>query len=302
MEPQEHVFHFFPMLPPELRLSVWRNCLPDQKVVELQRPLDTGTYIYQERKPCKLLLTTCKNSCPPAISRVCRESRAVAFGRGSVLGHDPDGADKHLGEYLDSAVRDPWFDAARDVVHMNYENAFRLDYRPDANNPLRYLAKLAARTTSNQASFNVGFLLRPTSVFSQFTNLLRMRSSWLVVVYVVVVHMDPEAAAAKATGLFGLLCDAPVQIVDLRDEERLNAFKALARASEEDPLIGQHVDDEALEQALGSLDYALTTLFREDPEPGPAPVMYPAVMFRLCTERCYEVRRGRGGEIREKAN
>ncbi|OTB01259.1 hypothetical protein M426DRAFT_323649 [Hypoxylon sp. CI-4A] len=292
MESQERVFHFFPRLPTELRQQIWQHCLPAHRVLELQRPLDTGTYIFQERKPCKLLLTTCKNSCPPGISRVCRESRAVAFGRGKVLAHDPDRADKHLGAYLDSAVRNPWFDAARDIVHMNYENAFKLDYRPNASNPLRYVAKLAAQTTSNQASFNLGFLLRPTSIFSQFTSLLRLRASWLVVVYVVVVHMDPEVAVAKATGLFGLLCDAPVQIVDLRDEERIGAFNALALASEKNPLAGQHLNDESLEQALASLDYAVTTLFKEDPEPAPA--IYPAVMFRLCTEKCYQTGRGRG--------
>ncbi|KAI6080360.1 hypothetical protein F4821DRAFT_251681 [Hypoxylon rubiginosum] len=291
MESQGRIFHLFPLLPPELRIAIWQECLPHLRVTELQRPLDTGTYMFQERRPCKLLLTTCKNSCPPAISRVCRESRAVAFRWGGVLGHDPDGADKQLGEYLDSAVRDPWLDAAHDVIHMNYENAFKMDYRPNASNPLRYLAKLAAQTTLNQASFNLGFLLRPTSIFGQITKLLRLRPSWLVVVYVAVVHMDSEVAAARAPGLFGMLCDAPVQIVDLRDEERLNAFNALARATESNPSAGQHVDDESLEQALGSLDYALTTLFKEEQEPAPA--MYPAVMFRLCTERCYEVRRGR---------
>jgi len=48
----------------------------------------------------------------------------------------------------------------------------------------------------------------------------------------VVVHCDRSTAAA--TGLFGLLCDAIVQIVDVVDEEgRAKALLDLARDSED---------------------------------------------------------------------
>ncbi|KAI4869844.1 hypothetical protein F4820DRAFT_405237 [Hypoxylon rubiginosum] len=282
MHPQERVFHPFPRLPPELRRAIWCECLP-HRVVELQRPLDSGTFSFQERGPCKLALTTCKNSRPPAISRVCRESRAVASETGAPLGRDPDGADRQRGRYPDAAVRDPWLDAARDVVvHMHYEKAFDMDFGPGAGNPLRYAAAVAARTRSGRASFNLLLLLRPSPDFKQMTDLFRLRPSWLVVVYVVVVHVDPEAATA--TGLFGLLGDAPVQIVDLRDEARVKAFNDLALANDKELLPGQHLDDESLDQAIASMEYALAELYREEPEPAPA--MYPAVMFRLCTERC----------------
>ncbi|KAI1773103.1 hypothetical protein F4818DRAFT_423274 [Hypoxylon cercidicola] len=321
MESHGPVFHLFPRLPPELRLAIWRECLP-HRVVELQRPLGCGsfsTFTFQERKPCKFKLVTDKNSRPPLISRVCRESRAVAFETGGILGHDPDGANPHPGYHnplLDGAdylglLRDddidqhpedhnPWLDTARDVIHTHYESFFETDFGPDFGNQLRYVAGVAARTKTDQASFNLGCLLRPFTLqhLSHFgqkvTAPLRLRSSWLVIVYVVIVHMNPEAAST--TGLFGLLGDAPVQIVDLRDNAKINAFNdlaLLALASEQKPSAGQHLDRDTLEKVLAEMKSLLGELgeggevYGEREEINPA--IYPAVMFRLCTKGCRRV-------------
>ncbi|KAI1371351.1 hypothetical protein F4677DRAFT_435854, partial [Hypoxylon crocopeplum] len=114
----------------------------------------------------------------------------------------------------------------------------------------------------------------------QISNFLRLRSSW-VVVYIVIVHMDLEAAAA--TGLFGLLCDAPVQIVGLRDEAKMDAFDDFAP------------DPNSLERATAMLEYIVSRLHKEGPKSELA--MYPVIMFRLCTEKCYEAAEEMSGEV-----
>jgi len=60
---------------------------------------------------------------------------------------------------------------------------------------------------------------------------LRQMASWLVVVQTVVVHCDRGKVATR--GLFGLLCDAPVQIVDVAEVCRVEALFQLARDCED---------------------------------------------------------------------
>ncbi|KAI1141766.1 hypothetical protein F5Y05DRAFT_272393 [Hypoxylon sp. FL0543] len=294
MEPQGPAFPLFPRLPTELRLAVWRECLP-HRVVELQLPHSDVAFTYQrgqgQLEPCKLELATYKNNRPPVISRVCRESRAVAFETVGRLGRDPDEAsDNHWDHRF--AVREPWLDTARDVIHLHYDESWDLDYaKPTSGNPMRYAVWVASRTKSNQVSVNLMLLLRPGSLWGDIIGLLRLRSSWLVVVYVVVVHMDLEVALA--TGLFGLLGDAPVQIVDLRDQARIDAFNKLALTSEQrKPSAGQAIDKDSLRGEVVSLEYMIRVTFMGQREPPPA--MYPAVMYRLCTETCYQPRQGSG--------
>ncbi|KAI1080980.1 hypothetical protein F5B20DRAFT_538088 [Whalleya microplaca] len=280
MAAQDHVFHLFPRLPAELRLIVWRECLP-HRVVELERPLSQIVF-FKQPKHCTVEATTNQNSCQPVISRVCRESRAVAFETGGGLwAHYPDEDNNHWEHYF--AMRDPWFDTARDVVHMHYEEAYDVDFgHPNSGDPVRHVVWAAAQTKSGQASFNLDFL-SPGYMYnqSQLADLLRLRSSWLVVVHIVVVHMDLEAAATS--GLFGLLCDARVQIIDLRDKRRVDAFYDLALKNKRttDPA-GQPLDRASLASGITRLEDAVTDIYKEKP----APAMHAAVMFRLCTQRC----------------
>ncbi|KAI0139011.1 hypothetical protein F4776DRAFT_46362 [Hypoxylon sp. NC0597] len=297
MESQGPVFHLFPRLPPELRLAIWSECLP-HRVVELQRPLSGIAFDFQETplETCKLELTTRKNSYPPIISRVCRESRAIAFETVARLGDALDDASENHWEHS-LAMRDSRIDTARDIIHIPYERPYERPWdsvmdRPNLGNPLRHAACAATQIISGQVSIDIMLLLRPGLFYEHIIDLLRLRSNWLVVVYLVVVHMDPEASAA--TGLFGLLGDAPVQIVELRDEARMNAFDNLVLTSERrKPSAGQPLDKEELQRGVWAMEYAISEIFKEESDP--APKMYPAVMFRLCTEKCYQPhgRRGR---------
>jgi hypothetical protein len=66
-------FPRFPDLPAELRVMIWSYCLP-HRVVEL----DVSPRTILAPVSCGFLWTTTLNGLPPLISRVCRESRAVA--------------------------------------------------------------------------------------------------------------------------------------------------------------------------------------------------------------------------------
>lgn len=69
---------------------------------------------------CRMRQTTRANAKPPVISRVCRESRRVAFVTGALLEHrlTPQGQG---GDDLDGCVRQQWVDRARDVVvHLHH--------------------------------------------------------------------------------------------------------------------------------------------------------------------------------------
>lgn len=59
---------------------------------------------------------------------------------------------------------------------------------------------------------------------------LNKMPSWLVVTRVIIIHASQEYAAK--TGLFGLLGDAPVQVAEVSDEARVEAFYAFADESQ----------------------------------------------------------------------
>ncbi|KAB5578284.1 hypothetical protein GE09DRAFT_1089174 [Coniochaeta sp. 2T2.1] len=72
----------FPNFPAELRLKIWRFCLP-HRVAELDIP--RYRFFDEEDKEnsggCLLEFTTCANGAPPVLTRVCYESRIVALSR-----------------------------------------------------------------------------------------------------------------------------------------------------------------------------------------------------------------------------
>ncbi|CAD0081629.1 unnamed protein product, partial [Aureobasidium vineae] len=111
----------------------------------------------------------------------------------------------------------------------------------------------------------------------------KLLPKWLVVTRVIVIHLD-SAQAAK-TGLFGLLGDAPVQVVDAysplasqlyelaetceRGAYALTAAQNFARMSADD--MNAMVKRQAFEVFQ---EYDLLKRMR------------PAIMFRLCTQMC----------------
>lgn len=303
--PERTTFHLFAQLPAELRLAIWRQCVP-HRVYELDAPVADLLFpdlagISPARTPCNLGRTTYRNGRPPIISRVCRESRAVAFETGGPL---------EFSEEMPLDARwvsgtiaiDPWLDRVRDSVHLNWAPSCEAQYSSHGN-PLRCLAWGAGRVARG-GSLMVDYfvdMFPPRGQFppaggvstapnhsrnpeaSRAMDVLGQLPSWMVVMRVLIVHADFGTAAA--TGLFGLLGDAPVQVIDVTDEARVNALLDLAERSERNGQVAArqdfHLDSvELMKQTL--TDVIVTTFGSEKV----VPPMRPAVMFRLCTDMC----------------
>ena len=116
MENDTQNFHCFSRLPVELRLAIWRECLPS-RVVEIDYPWDDGGVFGPDPPPCKLQQTTNLNRRALMISCVCRESRLVAFEVGHYRkeGSTPEGVRWNSNIRVDKI----WIDPSRDTIHLN---------------------------------------------------------------------------------------------------------------------------------------------------------------------------------------
>ncbi|KAK6438795.1 hypothetical protein LTR95_005000 [Oleoguttula sp. CCFEE 5521] len=133
-----------------------------------------------------------------------------------------------------------------------------------------------------------GLVDKPLSgrLAKQLQSLLNL-PTWLVLMDTVVVHLSHKAAAEK--GLFELLGDDTVQVVDVAEQEVLHKYYDAAGLLESlssggDSSGGHRFDSiaqigEDLEYVLMKA-YGCRELLRH---------MRPAVMFRLCTRKCQTV-------------
>ena len=117
-------------------------------------------------------------------------------------------------------------------------------------------------------------------------DLLEKGSKWQVALRVVVVHTD--AKTAGKTGLFGILGDARVQIVDIADEAKTKAMLDFPGSCERkapavSPQRFSKLPVEAVEQELRDM------ILAEFGSKKLAASMRPAIMFRLCTRACNHV-------------
>lgn len=290
MSPPEVVFSLFSRFPPEIRLAIWHHCIP-HRIVELDHQQDD---IIWDQPPCKInWKISCTNRAPPLIARICRESRDVAFGDGRGPLSLPDlqkNADTQ--SFSHDMIEHPWLDLARDSVHLNWDADADIEWETyNWGDPVRCLLWHAARTKSRQASIVFGHLQafqhrrnpdEPHSQYrwtrSQLADLMRTKQRWTVVILPpIIVHTNAETAA----GLFGLLADARVQIVDADDETSINEFMKLGEAS--NVTIGPGFAQEDLIRAKKELRGAVESVFGTEDS---APTTRPAVMFRLCTGKC----------------
>lgn len=323
---QTSSFHRFGDFPTEIRLAVWRECLP-WRVVELDYQPDD--IIWDDGPaPCAgNLRIQMANKAPPMVARVCRESRAVAFESGGVVPMPEPGQGDH--DFAMFMVRQPWLDRARDVLHINWDHMADIEWMSyDWGDPVRCVLSHAARCTpvnhqhppgvppspspSPSASpARVSITLRllqdlqrqdgadkPPYEHRRWTraemaDLMRMRPSWMVVILPpIIVHADiraicrDEGAAdirPRGAGrpLFGLLGDAPVQLVDADDEARISDFISLGQmptVTISRRLAGTR--DPAVAAAKEELRSAVDAVFGSH---AAAPGMQPTIMFRLCT-------------------
>lgn len=276
-------FHFFSQLPTELRLAIWRICLPN-RVVEIDYPWGEGGVFGADSPPCKLQQTTNLNRRAPTIGRVCRESRLVAFEFGHFRnnGSTPE----EVPWISNIRVNKTWLDPSRDTIHLNWTPAYSAGYYGDGS-ALDYLAWTAAKARG--ASFMFDYLdnYRDGDVhIEERIGALRKLQHGVIVMRVIVVHTTFENAVK--TGLFGLLGEACIQLVDVSDETRLNAFFDLAEKCESEPneyiTRKQDFHRETPELVKKLLNDRLTYAF--DAEAARTLTLRPAIMFRFCPYWC----------------
>lgn len=119
-------FHYFSRLPPEIRIAIWKFCLPN-RVTELVYP-DNSDY-------CQLRHASSLNSKPPIISRVCHESRQVAFGEGGFLGdlyaRGDEGWDAFHSRNFDRRL---WITPTTGTLHLNLAKETEIGHESNIKN------------------------------------------------------------------------------------------------------------------------------------------------------------------------
>lgn len=277
MEASECAFHLFPRLPAELRLAIWRECLP-RRVSELDTPLSAEVFGWKDPLPCDLSHTSMVNAYRPMIALVCHESRAVVLEAGFHIDETdtfpvPDGCDWTAMNQLDQ-----WIDPTRDLSHLNFCRGYEAQYDTDGN-PLVDLAWQASWVHRG------GSIRLPLLQWCNRSDLqiLQKRPSWIVVMRIFVVHASKRFGAVS--GLFGLLGDAPVQVVDIAQQARVKAFFDLAEDCERNGnfRVRQDFRKDTLESLSKELQDTVVQRFGSQQQ---APKMYPGLMFRLCTKMC----------------
>lgn len=195
---------------------MWRKCLP-HRVVEIDYAADYDAYL------CNLRCTSNINQQPPVISRVCRESRRVAFESGYQLGKESPPPEARWNCSL--LITKAWIDPSRDTIHLNWTPCYGADWSSSRGegSALDYLAWSSRRARGGSFMFDYLDHTRDGGVkMGERIGAIQQLRNGVVVMQIVVVHITFEAAAN--TGLFGLLGDACIQLVDVSDEARLNAF------------------------------------------------------------------------------
>jgi len=285
---QEQEFRFFSQLPTELRLAIWRKCLPN-RVVEIDYPWDEGVNFYPNLPPCKLQQTTNINRRGPVISRVCRESRYVALETGHYLdkGLPPEEAPWRSNLRLERT----WIDPSRDTIHLNWTPCYSAGYYGDGS-ALDFLAWNAAKACGGSFMFDYLDHTLDGEVYleERFGALRKLQlQQGAVVIHLIVVHTTFETAAK--TGLFGLLGDACIQLVDVSDEARLNALFDFAEkcesGSEAKGFITRKHDfrRQSPESVKRMLNDKLAEEFGAQAAQKLASLR-PAIMFRFCPHYC----------------
>ncbi|KAG9518430.1 hypothetical protein KCU93_g8407, partial [Aureobasidium melanogenum] len=306
-------FHPFPRLPLELREEIWRLCIP-HRVYEMDDPIERHVYGVLEDEddniPCWLWKTSKSNVRPPLLTRVCRESRRVAFATGRWVSRldwrgagwfaGPSEAGWNTGNVIDRGF---WEDTFHDSAHMNWTSIYDIVWPRMQGHPLTSLAQEAKRLNGT-ASFMLECIMtswigerepydKPVSYplegkpISQEQQedlaALKLLPEWLVVVRVVVIHLDIGRAADS--GLFGLCGDEIIQVVDatLPLAEQLYALAEHCERGAPAVTYAQDFTRMPVDDMDAMVKRVAYRIFHEH-EVGKR--LRPAIMFRLCTEMC----------------
>lgn len=324
-------FRPFPRLLKELREAIWRECLPD-RVCEIDRAASELIYYDNEPEaPCRLSHTSILNEVPPTITRICQESRAVAFRAGKEAAraneihnstYNNDTKYSWAVSTMRTSMMNEWRDRVPSMVHMYWTPVYRADYDYGLNSSrtepdsILWLAANAARWAKGRASIMVDRLCdftweghwnpywdesddedyetprdfeappqarKPSVVEQRWISAFKNLETCLVVLQIVVIHTDLKTGAE--TGLFGVLGDAPNQIIPMAEEDKVARYYDLARKCEDREQVSnrQYLEIRSYQVAKRRLsdrivyDYGTEEL---------VPIMRPAIMFRLCDRMC----------------
>ena len=279
----EKSFHLFPRLPTELRLEIWRLCLPC-RVWEIDIPDYEGLFLDGPNAdgfyPCSVTPTTKLNRLPPVITCVCQESRNVAKKERGNLSEDTyaPGDAVFISTTTNGIADDFWVDTKRDSVHLNWTPVYESIYQNSFGSALASLA-WKSRLVVGRPSLMYDWFDMMVNKNEERFDVFEQIPSWWVIMRVVIIHTSFREAAR--TGFFGLLGDASVQIVSLSDGKKANALNEFAdkcarKAGEEI----QKDSSEYLKQELKRM------FMRNGISENIISRMHPAVMFRLCTSKC----------------
>jgi hypothetical protein len=236
VEQQTFPFMQFPL---EIRRMIWKECLP-RRVIEFERRTHNRDTV------CQRTRTTSTNLKIPALAHVCSESRAVVLESGgswTTLEFDKTG----------------WLNPDRDVIFQHWkrkdgthaegvhfcdwDDMISANRKSAIPNVLQFRGRCQGMgvTADNFCVFYPSLNNRPEEtpwqkgaswLIYHFDD-YRKSNEWLVSMDMCIIHASPEAG--RRSGLFALMGDAPVQLVDVADVERIALFRQLwASACPED--------------------------------------------------------------------
>ncbi|KAH0043574.1 hypothetical protein KCU78_g548, partial [Aureobasidium melanogenum] len=267
----------------------------------------------EDNYPCSLYASSRSNAGPPLLTRVCHESRRVAFAtgrwvprldwRGAGWFAGPSEADWNTGNVIDRGF---WEDAFHDSAHMNWTSIYDIVCPRMPGHPLTSLAQEAKRLNGT-ASFMLECLMTrwigesepydepiayplegiPISPRQQEDlAALKLLPEWLVVVRVVVIHLDIGRAADS--GLFGLCGDEIIQVVDATLPLASQLYALAEHCERGAPAVtyAQDFTRMPVDDMDAMVKRVAYKVFHEH-EVGKR--LRPAIMFRLCTEMCNHI-------------
>lgn len=237
-------FPRFSELPVEIRHMIWERCLP-HRFIELDTPL----WLIEREPPvtvCKMEWATLITNKLPGITQVNRAAREVAMRNCAQNANDVRFSQEELSVLISGpGIAFPhrvfnymfpgsWFDPARDSVVMYCPEPMwttlpsRLEHRVSLWGPL------AQEHIIHAPGFNSWAPRRrePADILDQGLQhgpLVPWQDPTFIL-QIVLIHTRFDEA--RASGLFGLAGDEPIQLVDPFDERLIQGFAELCQRSE----------------------------------------------------------------------
>lgn len=223
--PSPSKFRFFPQLPTEIRLTIWTLCLP-RRVHTLERvnPRRNSTTHSQGsfwRSPAF-------GPSPPLLSRVCREARQHALRSSG-----------HISNYSDHPPPALWLQPGLDIVYLrwNWEDRQSPGSLDDVYtvNSAYYSGRLCISKDlllpSEEEDFFRGMTTPWITRYIHYYHNHISRLQRLLETHIVVEEFSftlPQSMARKS-GLFGLLGDEPIQLLDPNDMKTMSKMRRLLK-------------------------------------------------------------------------